>query len=1160
MGGKGKPEETGWGTMRREACGPVSIAHLPPPLLLVSHPVLPGAHAYGHLPCSGSGSPRFPSSPLSFVSAASLPRWSSHPSSPVLPSSITIVSILAYPCLLSLPARPPVSSVPPLSFRSILAHPYLHTRTLAFTTPSLPRVLALFHVLPVPSCFLRIPSIYAPHSFSRRIPFPPRFPARIFPSRFLFPPPLPRARIPFLPFLPPLPRSARRLCPPRTPLALIYPDPAPCPPPIILIVPHSSPVLCYSPSPASAPFAVLIPFPRPHYPVPPLPTILVLVPTPSPLSGLAPFPPPAPLRVVRIRRPPFNASSPFLLLFPIFSPTLRAPLIPLPVLISLFSQLPPKQSRRRRDVRDRRPRRRRPHFRACDECAEEEEGAFFLSLLGFSFFLAALLVVFGVVVSRVCGPTREPGVVLARGEGSTAPAFPAEGIVLRRSAPPLLQMPVLAAVYSPYPVTSPPLAPCLSLRPLARLRPSSFTLPHSFMPLPPPFLPALTSAIPSCPYLRHSFLPLPPPFLPALTSPIPSCPYLPHSFLPLPPPSFPALRLPTTGPTSRLSLPPPALHPPACGASSLSCPSLSLPSSALPSLPAHPSPLPPFPLFPFLLSLTRSVPRAFRSSSTPSLPLALTSALCSFASFPTHKPILRPAVLPSCPVCPPPPPPLPPFMSAPLFLYYPCSPRLAHLSLTSPSPPFVGPRPRSFRLYIPSRPHPPTLLISHFLPVHPLPPSFPSALAPPSHIDIASGPLSLPHPVLPSHPVRPPPRAPILLFFPSPSASSYFLLPSPSFPVPSSTHPLLPSSFFPSPCLPFRSLSAPLFLPRSHLRLLPFLPRFLYFTFARPLLPFPLPPSLPACSFAFPHSLSLGYPLPPGVHRAKRFDREIAEEAKRAPAPVFVDDDEYPDYGSSAYGAHADPYGAAGYADGGYNAGAADPYVEHNAAGAGAHTAEDALSSGVHSNPGGGGTPSNYMYPSGYSDLGFSDVSSHGTFAQPPMEAAAYGAAGAYEMVGYGAHGGAHPTQEWGGQPHEGWAPQEGWHNGQGQGQQEAWHNGGQQQYAYPGDDSTAVGGSSYPPTSAGSSDIGRSKSGKSGGARSLVDSYGVPPTAAAAPVIPGAQTKYADGYVSQYQAREHDAYGGLESHHGHVGGLDEGEESEAEEGDGRRVLKVANE
>ncbi|KAJ6548231.1 hypothetical protein DFH09DRAFT_1087345 [Mycena vulgaris] len=304
-----------------------------------------------------------------------------------------------------------------------------------------------------------------------------------------------------------------------------------------------------------------------------------------------------------------------------------------------------------------------------------------------------------------------------------------------------------------------------------------------------------------------------------------------------------------------------------------------------------------------------------------------------------------------------------------------------------------------------------------------------------------------------------------------------------------------------------------------------------------------------------------GWPVFVWAALARRFDREIAEEAKRAPAPVFIDDEDYPgDY-------HSDPYaGPTAYAD------HSDAYTgptayssDHPAHTDGGYPASEGLSSGVHSNgvhsngvhsnPGGGGTPSNYMYPSGYSDLGFSDVSSHGTYSQPPMEGqynpgayAAYGgvgagvgAAGAYEMMGY--------------------------HNAQQQQQQQQhgqeWHPGHQQQewvaqgYVYPGEEHSAGTTTSYPPTatttnSSGSDVLLRSKS----GARSLVDAYA---PGAAPPHAEVPQPKqYADGYVSQYQARMQDgggAYGGLESMHGHVGGLED-EETDGE-GDGRRVLKV---
>ncbi|KAJ6479980.1 hypothetical protein C8R47DRAFT_1218903 [Mycena vitilis] len=296
--------------------------------------------------------------------------------------------------------------------------------------------------------------------------------------------------------------------------------------------------------------------------------------------------------------------------------------------------------------------------------------------------------------------------------------------------------------------------------------------------------------------------------------------------------------------------------------------------------------------------------------------------------------------------------------------------------------------------------------------------------------------------------------------------------------------------------------------------------------------------------------------------KAKRFDREIAEEAKRAPAPVFVDDDDDYNggYSTAAYGAGAGgytDYGAAGHSP-------ADAYAK-SAAGHGPSSDGYPASNAVHS---GEGTPSNYMYPSGYSDLGFSDVSSHGTYAQPPMDAyaaqgaggagyGAYGAAGmgaagagagAYEMMGYGAHGG-----------HTGYAAQQGqdWHAQNGQVQP-------QQAYVYPGEEQQGYPPAAPPPMTSHStgSDLGRSKS----GARSLVDSYGntPPPDGSSGNVSGNGAAKpaaYADGYVSQYQTHvvdDDDAYGGVESHHGHVGNLED-EESDGEAGDGRRVLKVAN-
>ncbi|KAF7296610.1 hypothetical protein HMN09_01068700 [Mycena chlorophos] len=255
--------------------------------------------------------------------------------------------------------------------------------------------------------------------------------------------------------------------------------------------------------------------------------------------------------------------------------------------------------------------------------------------------------------------------------------------------------------------------------------------------------------------------------------------------------------------------------------------------------------------------------------------------------------------------------------------------------------------------------------------------------------------------------------------------------------------------------------------------------------------------------------------------RARRFDREIAEEAKRAPAPVFMDDDDdYNPGGYSAYGAHPGPHSQ-----------------QH-----------DAMSGGYPAS--GEGTPSNYMYPSGYSDLGFSDVSSHGTYSQQPMDGqyaghAGYGAAaaaaaaggyGAYEMTGYATgHGGQMPGYG---------APQ----------QQQDWAGHAQQAYVYPGEEQ----GQGYPPAPSATppAELNRSKSG--GGGRSLMDSYNSPPPAEQPRT--NAMPQYADGYVAQYQQSPHvveeddAAYGGVESHHGHVG-------YDYEEDDGApRVLKVANE
>ncbi|KAJ7654307.1 hypothetical protein B0H17DRAFT_1146803 [Mycena rosella] len=291
-------------------------------------------------------------------------------------------------------------------------------------------------------------------------------------------------------------------------------------------------------------------------------------------------------------------------------------------------------------------------------------------------------------------------------------------------------------------------------------------------------------------------------------------------------------------------------------------------------------------------------------------------------------------------------------------------------------------------------------------------------------------------------------------------------------------------------------------------------------------------------------------PYPPDIPlrlRARRFDREIAEEARRARAPVFVDDDDYPDYhsdpyaGPTAYADHSEHYsGPTVYSDPAAHSVYSDPAAHSAYSDPAAHTecgypASDA----VHS----GGTPSNYMYPSGYSDLGFSDVSSHGTYAQPPMEgqynpgsyaaygAAGVGAAGAYEMTGFrNSH-----------QPQQGVVGE--WHPGQ---QQQEW-GAPQGGHVYPGEEH-----SGYPPTatttnSSGPDVLGRSKSG--GGSRSLVDAY--PAGTAPAGAAHAEQAKqYADGYVSQYQTHSEDMYGGLD--HGHV----VHDESE-DESDGRRVLKA---
>ncbi|KAJ7619895.1 hypothetical protein B0H17DRAFT_1113843, partial [Mycena rosella] len=245
---------------------------------------------------------------------------------------------------------------------------------------------------------------------------------------------------------------------------------------------------------------------------------------------------------------------------------------------------------------------------------------------------------------------------------------------------------------------------------------------------------------------------------------------------------------------------------------------------------------------------------------------------------------------------------------------------------------------------------------------------------------------------------------------------------------------------------------------------------------------------------------------------ARRFDREIAEEAKRAPAPVFVDDDS-PDYHSDPYADHSEHCsGPTAYSDPAAHTAYSDP----------AHTDGEYLASdAVHS----GGTPSNYMYPSGYSDLGFSDVSSHGTYAQPPMKGqynpgsyAAYGAvgaAGAYEMTGYrNAH-----------QPRGA-----SWASGiRGSSSRSGARRRGRGGYVYGRAQRVPA---SDDDNSSGSDVLGQNKSG--GGAWSL----------------------YADGYVSQYQTHAEDTYGGLD--HGHVVHDEENED----EGDGRRYLRlqVANE
>jgi len=235
--------------------------------------------------------------------------------------------------------------------------------------------------------------------------------------------------------------------------------------------------------------------------------------------------------------------------------------------------------------------------------------------------------------------------------------------------------------------------------------------------------------------------------------------------------------------------------------------------------------------------------------------------------------------------------------------------------------------------------------------------------------------------------------------------------------------------------------------------------------------------------------------------RARAFDREAEEEAKRAPPPVFMDDDE------DGYGG-AGGYSAYGAAAGGHNA---DHYGQEQ------YAAAD--------------------YP-----LGFSDVSSHGTYAQQPMDAqyggggggygaaAAYGgaaaAAGAYEMTGYG-HGG-----------HQG---------GYGAAQQHDWAAVQPQTgYVYPGEEQ------GYPPAPAPSNDSATLARSKSYGTGSPA------PSAAAATQIPS----YADGYAAQYQTPhivegEDEGYGGMHrSEHGHVEYLYDDDEDDGKP----KILKVANE
>jgi len=249
--------------------------------------------------------------------------------------------------------------------------------------------------------------------------------------------------------------------------------------------------------------------------------------------------------------------------------------------------------------------------------------------------------------------------------------------------------------------------------------------------------------------------------------------------------------------------------------------------------------------------------------------------------------------------------------------------------------------------------------------------------------------------------------------------------------------------------------------------------------------------------------------------RARAFDREVEEEVKRTPTtPPFMDDDDYagPGYGAgagySAYAAHPDPdpY-AARPGPGlqpqqqqyGYATSASD--YPHSQGHSDAHT--QALS--------GEGTPSNYMYPSGYSDLGFSATdasrSSHGTYSQAPMDGQYTGANG-----------------------HGGYATHEAYYG----------HAQPQQAYVYPGEESsTTLATSASPP----------------------------PPSNRTSNAMNLKAPQYADGYVAQYQPRvvqpdeedDEDAYGGVAqhaSHHGHIGGAYEDEDLEPR----GKVLKVANE